>query len=398
MNSAMLGGSDRRSAPAPITQRVPHDGARPGAAHAPARRLRRAAVAAFALAFFALTGEAKGAVLISSLEHGAPYLLEPDSAKIAFGIKTGRNRLGYVLKSVDIAYQDAEADRFSAELCGAVITEHLPGVDFGDPTDNRVRRYEPTTTCLPLTAPVASAFSAGTTNRTTLTFRADQIGGLPLKPSTFYALVLTPAPGKTVTYVATNDRIPHTRESAAWVYGASYIRETSGGSWSWGTTDPERFPSVLRVRFNGRKVASKFIDRLDITHDGKIIPFDHRQGGFLGNTHWPTYYLTVGNDVDDLKVDPSEDFDIEYLDGDDEPITDTDTSTHALDVDLPVGKTLIKVRVTNVISSRTGGSRTIIKTYTLHVRRVAGAPDGTCSVIWCSNWTFGTSHNSSFKG
>ncbi len=144
-----------------------------GSAHRPRARTAwpaRAAAAwttacllALALAaVVAVPTQARGAVLISSLDHGGTYFHEIEAAKIAFGIRTGRNRLGYVLKSVDIAYQDADADHFSAQLCGLVITEHLPGVDFGDPSDNRVRRYEPTTTCQPLTAPGVTAFAAGT--------------------------------------------------------------------------------------------------------------------------------------------------------------------------------------------------------------------------------------------
>ena len=73
---------------------------------------------------------------------------------------------------------------------------------------------------------------------------------------------------------------------------------------------------------------------------------------------------------------------IEYLDADDNAITDTDTGTEALDMALAVGRNVVKVKVT-------AQDGTTTKTYTIVVARHAAAPTADCDVIWCANMTLG---------
>ena len=98
-----------------------------------------------------------------------------------------------------------------------------------------------------------------------------------------------------------------------------------------------------------------------------------------------SYLAAVGNGDTDLTVAPTTadaNATVEYLDGDDNAITDTNTGTAALDTTLDIGGNVIKVKVTAEDDNTT-------KTYTVQVNRAAAAPTGACDALWCANLTLG---------
>ena len=105
-----------------------------------------------------------------------------------------------------------------------------------------------------------------------------------------------------------------------------------------------------------------------------------------------SYLAAVGNRDTDLTVAPTTadaNATVEYLDGDDNAITDTNTGTAALNTTLDIGGNVIKVKVTAEDDSTT-------KTYTVQVNRAAAAPTAACDALWCANVTLGDDQDGRF--
>ena len=120
---------------------------------------------------------------------------------------------------------------------------------------------------------------------------------------------------------------------------------------------------------------------LALSSGGNNVPLDD---DFDADDH--SYRAAVANTVSTLTVTPekgNEDAAVEYLDGKGHVITDTNTSTPALDMSLSTGRNVIKVKVTAEDESSS-------ETYTVTVARAAGAPS-TCDAVWCAKLTTGAS-------
>ena len=110
------------------------------------------------------------------------------------------------------------------------------------------------------------------------------------------------------------------------------------------------------------------------------------------NASVTSYLAAVGNRDTGLTVTPTTadaNATVEYLDGDDNAITDTNTGTAALDTTLDIGGNVIKVKVTAEDDSTT-------KTYTVQVNRPAAAPTVACDALWCANVTLGEDQDGRF--
>ena len=273
-----------------------------------------------------------GTVLVGNFNVGT-YFASYRSAEITQRFTTGNNTAGYTLTSVEVVYVDADGDTFSAKVCT------VTGSD------------QPTSTCSDLNAP--TTFAVGT-----LAFTVS--GGIPLAARTKYAVVLTPAAGKTLTYSTTGFDTEDSNSIAGWNIANQY-RYKSGNTW---TSDPSS--QVLRIRVRG-SVDTASTDAtlsaltLEDASDHSAITLNET---FLSTVL--SYTTDVANGVGEITVSPEvteSNAMFVFLDENDAELTDADTMQDGFQVSLGVGQNTIKVKVTAEDGMAT-------ETYTVVVTRV----------------------------
>ena len=347
----------RTSAPARLCETAPGTRARrerPGI-----RRRRAAAALTFACAVSAAL-PAPAATLVQNLDIYPQGGVSAQN-RVAQRFTTGSNEHGYTLTSVKIGYGDGEGDTFSTKVCTTTTF-------FGTFLD------QPTSTCWNLTAP--SSFPATVSSRT-LTFTAPN--GIHLDKESNYSVVVTPDSSKVrFSLIWSGDE---SGDMSGWSIADEARRQLAGGTWYvLDTTKP-----VLRIGVYGtvRTTAvstDAALSALAVEDEGTALSFDHPS---FASTE-TTYYLSVANSVGVLTVAPATSDDgatVAYRDASNAAITDTHTSTDALDAALAAAANVIKVKVT-------AENSTTKETYTLHVARAALAP-GACDATWCANLTLG---------
>ena len=260
----------------------------------------------------------------------------------------GANAGGYTLTQVVVNSEDNEGDDFDVEVCEEDgTTNEFPSTTAGD--------------CTALTAP--ASFTAGN-----LFFDHT---GLALSANTNYVVVIKQRGTGSVELNTTTSGGEDTSLGLSdWSIKDKFYWK-SGSTWMLKSGSNE----ALRIIVRGYAVT---VDATDAT----LSP------AFDAAT--TTYSATVANAVNQVTItettsEPTAT--VEYLDGSDNTLTDADTMTAGLQVNLSVGSNIVKVKVT-------APNGTTTKTYTVNVLR--GAVPATCSVasmqnrIWTANLTVGT--------
>ena len=268
--------------------------------------------------------------------HSSDYL---ESGQFAQRFETGSNPAGYTLQSVEFTYRDSHGDAVSAKVC-TIASGHTP-----------------TSTCTNLTAP--ASFVSGN-----ITFTAD--GGMSLEPDTRYTLVLNAA-NNSVTFRPSLTNREDSDSLSDWNIVGQYSSIVSGAWQSSG--DPVGLGIVLRGLVNPHDADATLSDlTLEDASDDLAITISP---SFVLTT--TSYTASVANAVDRVTVEATandSEASVEYLDENDAALTDADATKAGFQVDLDVGDTVIKAKVTAEDDSTT-------ETYQVTVAR---EPPGTTLV------------------
>ena len=163
------------------------------------------------------------------------------------------------------------------------------------------------------------------------------------------------------------------------IYNSSRHRDADATTW---TQDS----NSLQIRVNGTAVS----DTPSVSTDATLSALSLGTGVTLSPTFASgtyAYTASVTNSVDEVTVAPTTnhaDATFEYLDSSDATLADADTNTAGQQVDLDVGDTVFKVKVT-------AEDTTTTQTYTVTVTRACALETGD---IWCGVVTVGDVTNS----
>ena len=269
--------------------------------------------------------------------------------------RTGANTAGYTLTQVVVNSEDNEGDDFDVEVCEEDgTTNEFPSTTSGD--------------CTALTAP--ASFAAGN-----LHFPHT---GLALSANTNYVVV--------IKQIGTGSVELNTTTSGG--------EDTSLGLSDWSIKNKFYWKSGSTWMLAGSDEALRIIVRgvLGDTSDATLSALSV-SGATLSPTFdaaTTSYHATVANAVSQGTITETTSeatATVEYLDSSDATLTDADTMTAGLQVNLSVGANIVKVKVT-------APDTTTTQTYTVNVLR--GAVPATCSVasmqnqVWTANLTVGT--------
>ena len=269
--------------------------------------------------------------------------------------RTGTHAGGYILTIVTVNSAAVEDDDFDVEVC----EEDGSADEF------------PSTTCTALTAP--SDFS---TNFIEFTH-----AGLALSANTNYVVVIKQRGTGSVELRSTTFSGEDSLGLSGWSIKDKFYFK-SGSTWMIKSGSNE----ALRIIVDGYEVAA--VDATDATLSALSVSGATLSPAFDAAT--TTYQAVVANAVSQVTITETKSEStatVEYLDGSDATRTDADTMTAGLQVNLSVGSTIVKVKVT-------APDTTTTETYTVNVFRVA--VPATCSVasmqnrIWTANLTVGT--------
>ncbi len=264
---------------------------------------------------------------------------------------TGGNTDGYILTSMHVSSEDAEGDDFDVEICEEDGTANeFPSTTASD--------------CTVLTAP--ASFAAG------LLFFDHT--GLALSANTNYVVVIKQRGTGSVELNSTTS----SGEDAALGLSDWSIKNTfywnNSGTWMVKSGSDE----ALRIIVNGYAVT---VDTTDATLSALSVSGATLSPAFDAAT--TDYGVVVANAVSQVTVtettsEPTAT--VEYLDNSDATLTDADTMTAGLQVNLSVGTNTVKVKVTAPDTTTTG-------TYTVNVVRVGSLT--ACSAASMTNqvWT-----------
>ena len=260
---------------------------------------------------------------------------------------TGANTAGYTFTGMHVSSDDAQGDDFDVEICEA------------DTTANEF----PTSTCTALTAP--ASFTAG------LLFFDHT--GLALSANTNYVVVITQRGTGSVQLDSTTSGGEDSTGLSDWSIKNKFYWQ-SGSTWMLKSGGDEALSIILYGYANT-------VDTTDATLSALSVSGATLSPTFAAAT--TTYSATVANTVTQVTItettsEPTAT--IEYLDGSDATLTDADTMTAGLQVNLSVGSNIVKVKVT-------APDTTTTETYTVNVIRVG--PLTACSAASMTNriWT-----------
>ena len=271
---------------------------------------------------------------------------------------TGANAAGYTLTQVVVNSEDNEGDDFDVEVCEEDGTaDEFPSTTSGD--------------CTALTAP--ASFAAGN-----LHFPH---AGLALSANTNYVVVIKQIGTGSVELNSTTSGGEDTSLGLSdWSIKNKFYWQ-SGSTWMLKSGSDE----ALRIIVRG--YANTVDDATDATLSALSVSGATLSPAFAAAT--TSYHATVANSVSQVTITETTSettATVEYLDDSDATLTDADTMTAGLQVNLSVGTNIVKVKVT-------APDTTTTETYTVNVFRVA-VPVA-CSAasmtnrIWTGNLTVG---------
>ena len=278
--------------------------------------------------------------------------------------QTGANAAGYTFISMFVNSEDAEDDDFDVEICEA------------DTTANEF----PTSTCTALTAP--DSFTAGN-----LLFTHT---GLALSANTNYVVVVKQRGTGSVELNTTTSGGEDTSLGLSdWSIKDKFYWK-SGSTWMLKSGSDE----ALRIIVRG--YANTVADATDATLSALSVSGATLSPAFAAAT--TTYHAVVANSVSQGTITETTSeatATVEYLDSSDATLTDADTMTAGLQVNLSVGTNIVKVKVT-------APDTTTTETYTVNVLRVAVpvacSPASMVNRIWTGNLTVGTQQGATAVG
>ena len=269
---------------------------------------------------------------------------------------TGAHAAGYTLTSVIVNSDDAEDDDFDVEIC----EEDGSADEF------------PSSTCTALTAP-DSFVGIGNV--------PFEHAGLALSANTNYVVVIKQRGTGSVEIDSTTSSGEDAQGLSGWSIKNKFYWK-SGSTWMIKSGSNE----ALAIIVYGYEVAAGAVT--DATLSALSVSGATLSPAFAAAT--TDYSMTVANAVSQVTITATKSQStamIEYLDGSDATLTDADTMTAGLQVNLSVGSNIVKVKVT-------APDTTTTETYTVNVFRVA-VPVA-CSAasmtnrIWTGNLTVGT--------
>ena len=274
--------------------------------------------------------------------------------------QTGANAAGYTLTQVVVNSEDNEGDDFDVEVCEEDGTsDEFPSTTSGD--------------CTALTAP--ASFAAGN-----LHFPH---AGLALSANTNYVVVIKQIGTGSVELNTTTSGGEDTSLGLSdWSIKNKFYWK-SGSTWMLKSGSDE----ALRIIVRGHEGIS--VDATDATLSALSVSGATLSPAFAAAQ--TSYHAVVANSVSQSTITQTTSettATVEYLDSSDATLTDADTMTAGLQVNLSVGTNIVKVKVT-------APDTTTTETYTVNVFRVA-VPVA-CSAasmtnrIWTGNLTVETS-------
>ena len=229
---------------------------------------------------------------------------------------TGANTAGYTLITVIVNSDDAQNDDFDVEICEA------------DTTANEF----PTTTCTALTAPTGSnAFSGNVIFEHT---------GLALAANTNYVVVVTQRGTGSVELDSTTSSGEDAAGLSDWSIKNKFYWQ-SGSTWMLKSGANEALSIIVSGYVN------TVGDATDATLSALSVSGATLSPAFAAAQ--TTYLAVVANAVSQATITETTSeatATVEYLDGSDNTLTDADTMTAGLQVNLSVGTNTVKVKVT----------------------------------------------------
>ena len=271
---------------------------------------------------------------------------------------TGAHAAGYTFTGMHVSSEDAEGDDFDVEIC----EEDGSADEF------------PSSTCTALTAP--ASFAAG------LLFFDHT--GLALSANTNYVVVIKQRGTGSVELNSTPSGGEDSTGLSDWSIKDTFYWNNSG---TW--TVKSGANEALRIIVYGYERA--VADATDATLSALSVSGATLSPAFAAAT--TTYQATVANAVSQVTITETKSEStatVEYLDGSDATLTDADTMTAGLQVNLSVGTNTVKVKVT-------APDTTTTKTYIVNMVRVAApvacSPASMPNRIWTGNLTVGSGNN-----
>ena len=253
-----------------------------------------------------------------------------------------------------VSSDDAQGDDFDVEICEA------------DTTANEF----PTSTCTALTAP--ASFTAG--------FLFFDHTGLALSANTNYVVVITQRGTGSVQLDSTTSGGEDSTGLSDWSIKDKFYWQ-SGSTWMLKSGGDEALSIILYG------YANTVADATDATLSALSVSGATLSPAFDAAT--TSYSATVANSVTQVTITATTSettATVEYLDNSDATLTDADTMTAGLQVNLSVGDNPVKVKVT-------APDTTTTQTYTVYIVRVAvPVACSTASMqnrIWTGNLTVG---------
>ncbi len=309
-------------------------------------------------------------ILVSNSAQGPDDSADTSGNKHAQLFHTGANAAGYTLTSVRVNSEDAQNDPFDVEVCEEDgTTNEFPSTTAGD--------------CTALTAP--ATFTTGVIATFTHT-------GLALSANTNYVVVVTQRGTASVELNTTTSSGEDTSLGLAdWSIKNKFYWQ-SGGTWMLKSGANE----ALRIIVSG--YANTVADATDATLSALSVSGATLSPAFGAAT--TTYSATVANSVNQVTITETKSettATVEYLEfreALDNTLTDADTMTAGLQVNLRMGSTIVKVKVT-------APDTTTIQTYTINIVRIADPV--ACSAasmvnrIWTAQMTVGLGTISGFS-
>ena len=272
--------------------------------------------------------------------------------------QTGAHAAGYTLTQVVVNSEDNEGDDFDVEVCEEDGTsDEFPSTTSGD--------------CTALTAP--ASFAAGN-----LHFPH---AGLALSANTNYVVVIKQIGTGSVELNSTTSGGEDTSLGLSdWSIKDKFYWK-SGSTWMLKSGSDEALRIIVRGYANT-------VDTTDATLSALSVSGATLSPAFAAAT--TSYQATVANSVTQVTITETTSettATVEYLDNSDATLTDADTMTAGLQVNLSVGSNIVKVKVT-------APDTTTTETYTVNVFRVAVpvacSPASMTGRIWTGTMTVGT--------
>ena len=249
---------------------------------------------------------------------------------------TGANAAGYTLTSVVVNSDDLEDDDFDVEVCEEDGTsDEFPSTTAGD--------------CTALTAP-ASFVGIGNVVFTHT--------GLALSANTNYVVVIKQRGTGSVELDSTTSSGEDASGLSDWSIKNKFYWK-SGSTWMLKSGSNEAL-SIIVFGY-----ANTVADATDATLSALSVSGATLSPAFAAAT--TTYHAVVANSVNQVTITETTSettATVEYLDDSDATLTDADTMTAGLQVNLSVGTNIVKVKVT-------APDTTTTETYTVNVFRVA---------------------------